>query len=141
SDVRASEAIAQLRQELIGPENGWLVRYRPEQSSGMYYVLLNFRDDGKVIIQSDLGAENGRYFKDTVTYRVDSSLGLELVIDSYSFFSYLFEADQATFGAEYEFNYVNKTPDNQLVFQSKTDLNNPRDIIVFSPASSDAETL
>src|SRR5690606_30616230 len=107
ADARAAEAIAQLRQELTAPENGWLIEYRPEQSSGMYYVLLRFRDNGQVIVQSDLGTENGRYFRDTITWRVDSSLGLELIFENYSIFSYLFEQEQATFGAEYEFNYVN----------------------------------
>lgn len=141
ADARAAEAIAQLRQELTAPENGWLIEYRPERSSGMYYVLLRFRDDGQVIIQSDLGAEDGRYFRDTVTWRVDNSLGLELIFETYSMFSYLFEQEQATFGAEYEFNYVNKTPDNALVFQSKSDLSRPRDIIVFVPAPPTAETL
>ncbi|HEU5145347.1 MAG TPA: DUF4302 domain-containing protein, partial [Chryseosolibacter sp.] len=77
-----------------------------------------------------------RYFEDTISYRVDNSLGLELILENYSFFAFLFEQDQATFGAEYEFNYVNKTPDNALVFQSKTDLSTP-DVILFEEASAD----
>jgi hypothetical protein len=50
-------------------------------------------------------------------------------------FSYLFEQYAATFGAEYEFIFVNKTPDNRLVFSSKTDLG-AKTILLFEPASA-----
>jgi hypothetical protein len=67
-------------------------------------------------------------------------MGLELIFENYSFFSFLFEQDQATFGAEYEFDFVNKTSDNALVFRSKTDLGVP-DIILFEEASANDESL
>lgn len=136
ADERSAEAVANLKQELITPSNGWIVRYTPQEGSGSYYVLLDFQENDKVVIKTDLGAEDGRYFEDTISYRVDNSLGLELIFENYSFFAFLFEQDQATFGAEYEFNYVNKTPDNALVFQSKTDLSTP-DVILFQQASPD----
>jgi hypothetical protein len=135
ADERAAQAIADLKQDLVAPANGWIVTYRPQEGAGTYYVLMDFQENNKVIIKTDLGAENGEYFEDTVSYRIDNSLGLELILENYSFFSFLFEQDQATFGAEYEFNYVNKTPDNALVFQSKTDLSTP-DIILFEEASA-----
>lgn len=138
ADERASEAIAALRADLSsGP---WKVRYTPVDNSGSYWVLLNFSGNGRVTIQSDLSADDGRYFEQTITYRIDSSLGLELIFETYCFFSYLFEGDQATFGAEYEFNYVNKTPDNSLVFSSKTDASSPT-VVVFQRASSGDEAL
>ena len=135
ADERSAEAIANLKQELVAPANGWVVRYTPQEGSGSYYVLLDFQQNDKVVIHTDLGAEAGRYFEDTVSYRIDNSLGLELIIENYSVFAFLFEQDQATFGAEYQFNYVNKTPDNALVFRSKTDLSIP-DVIVFEEASA-----
>lgn len=135
ADERAAEAIANLRADLIAPENGWRIKYRPQDGAGAFYVLLDFEENGKVGIKSDLGAEDGRYFDQTLSYRIDNSLGLELIFENYSFFSFLFELDQATFGAEYEFNFVNKTPDGALVFRSKTDVSTP-DIIVFEPASA-----
>jgi hypothetical protein len=67
-------------------------------------------------------------------------LGLELIFESYSFFAYLFEQDQATFGAEYEFDYVSKTPDNDLVFKSKTDPSNAT-IMLFEQAGANDEAL
>lgn len=136
ADERAAEAISNLKQELISPPNGWKVKYTPQDGSGSYYVLMRFSENNKVVIETDLGADNGKYFEDTVAYRIDNSLGLELIIENYSFFSFLFEQDQATFGAEYEFNYVNKTPDNALVFNSKSDISTAS-IIVFEPASAE----
>lgn len=140
ADERAAEAIANLKEELVAPTNGWIIRYTPQEGAGSYYVLLDFQQDEKVVIKTDLGAEDGRYFEDTISYRVDNSLGLELIFENYSFFAFLFEQDQATFGAEYEFEFVNKTPDNALVFRSKTDFSTP-DVIVFEQASADDENL
>lgn len=140
SDVRASEAIDNLKQELIAPSNGWIVRYRPERESGTFYVMMKFNQDNTVNIKTDLGNEDGTYFDHTVTYRIDNSLGLELIVESYSFFSYLFEQDMATYLAEYEFNYVNKTPDNALVFTSKTDPDVPTRLVLL-PASEQDESL
>lgn len=140
ADERAAEAIANLKQELIAPANGWIIRYTPQEGSGSYYVLLDFQENDKVVIRTDLGAEEGAYFEDTIGYRIDNSLGLELIFENYSFFSFLFEQDQATFGAEYQFNFVNKTPDNALVFTSKTDISTP-DVILFQEASADDANL
>lgn len=140
ADERAAEAIAGLKQDLTAPANGWIIRYEPQEGAGAYYVLLDFDENDKVTIKSDLGADDGAYFEQTISYRVDNSMGLELVFENYSFFSFLFELDQATFGAEYEFDYVNKTPDNDLVFRSKSDIETP-DIIVFTEASSTDESL
>lgn len=140
ADERAAEAISTLKQDLIAPAEGWLVRYRPQEGAGSYYVLMDFQENDKVVIKTDLGAEDGEYFEDTISYRVDNSMGLELILENYSFFSFLFEQDQATFGAEYEFDFVNKTPDNALVFRSKTDPGTP-DIIVFEEASANDENL
>src|SRR5436190_5106916 len=111
SDQRAAEAKEQLKNDLIAPANGWRLRYQPEDESGSYWVLLKFNEDNTLILESDLGQRDGEFFRDTLTYRVDNSLGLEVIFESYCFFSYLFDRDQATFLAEYEFIYASKTPD------------------------------
>ena len=134
ADERAAEAIANLKQELVAPANGWRLKYRPESESGSFYALLKFNEDNTVNIKSDVGYNDGEFFDATVTYRIDNSLGLELIIESYSFFSFLVEQGQAAFQAEYEFNFVNKTPDDALVFNSKTDTGTPT-ILLFEPAS------
>jgi hypothetical protein len=135
ADERAAEAIAALKADLIAPANGWKVRYRPVEGSGSFFVYMKFGDDNKVTIDTDLGANNGEFHQKTIGYRIDSSLGLELIMENYSFFTYLFELDQATFGAEYEFNYVNKTPQGELVFSSKSDVSDPT-ILVFQQAGA-----
>lgn len=140
ADERAAEAIANLKADLIAPANGWRIKYKPEEGSGEFHVLLDFNEDGKVTIKSDLGAEGGEYFEQTIPYRIDNSLGLELILETYSFFSFLFEQNAATFEAEYEFNFVNKTPDGALVFNSKTDLSTPT-IILFEEAAAGDENL
>jgi len=136
ADERVAEAIATLKQDLVAPANGWRVKYRPEEESGSFYVLMDFNEDNTVHIKSDLGSNDGQFFEQTVTYRIDSSLGLELIIETYSFFSFLFEQADATFLAEYEFNFVNKTPDEALVFNSKTDPGTAT-ILLFEQASAD----
>lgn len=140
ADERAAEAIANLKSKLIAPANGWRVRYRPENTSGSFWVLMQFDSEGHVTIKSDVSADEGAYHEQTVTYRIDSSLGLELIIESYSFFAYLFERDDASFLAEYEFLYANETPDGELVFQSKSDRGN-KTILLFEPAEAGDEDL
>jgi hypothetical protein len=62
-------------------------------------------------------------------------------LETYSFFSFLFEHQAATFGAEYEFNFVNKTPDGALVFSSKTDLSTPTIILLEEATPTDENLL
>src|SRR5690606_24032265 len=105
-----------------------------------YWVLMDFDEDNRVTIKSDLPQNDEEFFEQTITYRIDNSLGLELVLESYSFFSFLFEQDQATFLAEYEFNYANKTPQGELVFVSKTDPP-PATTLLFEEAEASDEAL
>jgi hypothetical protein len=121
ADERSAEAIASLKADLIAAPNGWRLKYKPVDEAGSYYVLMTFDENNKVTIRTDLGANEGEFFEQTISYRIDNSMGVELIFENYSFFSFLFEQDQASFGAEYEFDYVNKTPDNALVFASKSD--------------------
>jgi len=139
ADERTAEAIANLKADLVAPANGYRLQYKPNDNAGSFNVFLKFNEDNTVRIQADLAADNGKYFDDTITYRIDSSLGLELIMETNCFFGFLYELDEATFGAEYEFNYTSKTPDNALVFVSKTDPIEPRTRLVFQPVASDKE--
>lgn len=135
ADERAAEAIAALKSELVAPAHGWKMKYTPSNEGGSFYILLDFDENNKVHIQSDLGANDGEYFSQTISYRIDNSHGIELIFETYSIFQYLYELDQATFPAEYEFLYVNKTPGNELVFASKSDVSN-KTIVLFEPATA-----
>jgi hypothetical protein len=141
ADERAAEAIASLKADLVSPSNGWRVKYQPVDGSGSFYVLMKFTEDNKVNIKSDLAADNRSYVNQTIGYRIDNSLGIELILENYSFFHYLYEQDQATFGAEYEFEFVNKTPDDALVFVSKSDFSDKTTILFEKAAPSDQNLL
>ncbi|HEY0744431.1 MAG TPA: DUF4302 domain-containing protein [Chryseosolibacter sp.] len=134
ADERAAEAIATLKADLIEPANGWRVKYTPVDGAGSFYVLMKFGEDNKVRIRSDVSTDERSYVDQVIGYRIDNSLGLELIFESYTMFHYLYELDQATFAAEYEFDFVNKTPDNALVFVSKSDFSN-KSTILFEEAS------
>lgn len=133
-DERIAKAIAALKSDLVAPENGWRLEYRPQSSSGRFYTILDFNDDNTVTIKSDVVAEGYDFSEQTISYRIDSSLGLELILENYSFFSYLFEQNGASFPAEFEFDYVRKT-DGNLIFASKTDVSDST-ILVFQPANA-----
>jgi hypothetical protein len=141
ADERAAEAVASLKADLVAPSNGWRVTYRPVNGSGAFYVLMKFDENNKVNIKTDLAADDRSYVNQTIGYRIDNSLGIELVLENYSFFHYLYEQDQATFSAEYEFEFVNKTPDNALVFVSKSDFSEKTTILFEQAASSDQNLL
>lgn len=133
-EERKSEAIEDLRDELTSPPSGWKVNYQPTSESGTFFMILNFDEDGTVSIQSDVAANEGEFFEQTIPYRIDAKLGLELIFETFGVFHYLFELDQARFGAEFEFLYQKEEQGN-LYFESKSDVND-KTIVVFEPASN-----
>lgn len=141
ADERIAEAIAGLKSKLTAPSNGWKLLYNPEDGYGSFLVLLDFQDDNKVTIKTDLGAEDGKFYEQTVGYRIDSSLGLELIIENYSFFAYLFEFDRATFGAEFEFLYQRENTNGSLLFSSKSDASDPTQLLFTEASDSDLDDL
>ena len=58
-EERVTQAIENLEDELTSPVNGWVLNYRPTNSSGVYFMLLNFSEDGSVRVQTDLSANEG----------------------------------------------------------------------------------
>lgn len=136
-EERSAEAIGELVDELTAPANGWVMNYQPTPESGVYYMIMDFADDGTVRIQSDVPGDNGYYFDQTIPYRIDASLHLELIFETYGVLHFLFEQNQSTFGAEFEFYYEGKQGDN-LAFTSKTDnQSNPTELTMV-PASANA---
>ncbi len=137
-DERVSEAISNLRSELMAPADGWKLEYQPTPDAGVFFMLLEF-DETEVTISSDVPDDDGIYFEQTIPYRIDNALGLELILETFGVFHFLFEQDQASFGAEFEFIFQEKSGSN-LFFESKTDFFSPTQL-VFEPAStSDANS-
>lgn len=139
-EERVNEAVGSLKSELTAPANGWKLEYQPTDESGVFYMVLKFKEDGTVTIKSDVAEEGGRFFEQTIPWRIDNGLGLELILETYGVFHYLFEQDGATFGAEFEFVYQGKSGDD-LVFRSASDLTPVPSSLFFEPAESSAENL
>lgn len=137
-EERVKEAIAGLRSDLTAPANGWRLEYQPTEESGTFLILMKFTPDGNVHIKSDIPDNNGEFFDNTITYRIDNALGLELILETYGVFHYLFELDQATFGGEFEFLFKKKEGDG-LIFESISDTSNPTQL-VFTPAGANDES-
>lgn len=138
-DERVKAAKANLTSELTSARNGWKINYQPNDLTGTYLILLNFDDDGNVNIKSDVTADDGAYLEDNITYRIDVGLDLELILETYAVFHYLFELQSATFGGEYEFLFDERQGDN-LIFRSKSD-GAFGTVLVFEPADGTEEAL
>ncbi|MEP2027054.1 MAG: DUF4302 domain-containing protein [Reichenbachiella sp.] len=134
---RSAEAISNLRDDLEEPANGWVLNYQPTPESGIFYLLLKFNDDGTVRIQSDVPGDEDYFYDQTIPYRIDTRLSLELIFETYAVLHYLFEQNASTFGAEFEFYYLEKDGDN-LMFASKSDNLGENTVITLEPASADA---
>ncbi len=138
-EERVESAIASLRADLTAPPNGWKLQYQPTPESGTFFMLLKFTSNGDVNIKSDVADNNGEFFDQTITYRIDNALGLELILETFSVFHHLFELDQATFGAEFEFLFKTRE-NNNLLFESISDFSDPTQL-VFEPATATDESL
>ncbi|MEP5611749.1 MAG: DUF4302 domain-containing protein [Cyclobacteriaceae bacterium] len=136
-EERAGEAIETLKNDLTSPADGWVLSYRPTNQTGVFYILLDFNEDGTVRIQSDVAGNNGEFRDQANSYRIDSSQGLELIIESYGVFHYLFELEQNSFGAEFEFIFIEKEANN-LVFRSKSDQGFDVTVLTFEEAGPNA---
>lgn len=141
ADERVAEAKADLKASLVEPTDGWKLLYTPQDGYGSFLVLLDFQEDNKVTIKTDLGASDGKFYEQTIGYRIDSALGLELIMENFSFFAYLFELDRATFGAEFEFNYVRKNENGSLLFSSKSDVSDPTQLLFEEASEADLDDL
>lgn len=137
AEDRISNAKTALVNDLIAPTHGWVLNYQPVPEAGIYYILLDFKDDGTVTIESDVSSESKDFYIDEIPFRVDARLNLELILETYGVFHYLFEQQASTFEAEFEFLYVEKEGEN-LIFASKSDLATEQTILTFVPATADA---
>ncbi len=135
-DDRREEAVNELRELLTAPSDGWLLNYQPTRDAGSYLILLEFAEN-EVRVQSDLPQDSGAYYDQTIPYRIDPQLSLELIFESYGVFHFLFEQDQSTFGAEFEFVFVEED-NGALSFASKTDPASDLTVISITPAPADA---
>ncbi|MFY0653251.1 MAG: DUF4302 domain-containing protein [Cyclobacteriaceae bacterium] len=135
ADERKQLAHDSLFNELIAPQFGWRVSYQPTPSLGSFLILMKFNSDGTVNIKSDISEDDGYFLDNDNTYRIDAGLGTELIFESYSVFSFLFEVAEG----EFEFFYLGKQGDN-IILQSKSDGSSPTRL-TFEPAGEFDEQL
>jgi len=139
-EERVSEAVSSLRSDLLAPVNGWRLEYQPTGESGVFFMLLEFDENDEVRIKSDLADNEGEFFDQTIPWRIDNAMGLELIFETYGVFHYMFELDGATFGAEFEWLFVSKDG-QKLIFKSISDVTNDQTNIILEPASPNDENL
>lgn len=130
-EERVADAIEEMEDLLVAPANGWRIDYRPNDLGGDYLIIMDFDRQGNVRIQSDVPANDGEFRDHIISYRVDVGSGVELVLETYGVFHYLFELNETSFGGEFEFIF-NEEDNGDLVFDSKTD----GSVITFQPAAS-----
>ena len=133
-EERVTEATTNLAELLTEPTNGWRLEYQPTSQTGTFLILMDFRDDGTVRIQSDVSANNGEFRDHIIAYRIDSSQGLELTLETYGVFHNIFELEQNSFGGEFVFVFIEESEDN-LIFRSKSDKSS-KTVLTFEPSTS-----
>ncbi len=135
-EERLANSVSSLTELLVAPQDGWRVEYQPTNETGIFFILMDFNEDGTVRIQSDVTANDGEFRDHVVSYRIDNAQGTELILETYGVFHYMFELQQASFGAEFEFFFIEESSDN-LIFRSKTDGGLDPTTIVFQEAGPD----
>ncbi len=135
-EERVAEAIEEMEDLLVAPANGWRIDYRPNNLGGDYLILLDFDRQGNVHIQSDVPANDGEFRDHIVSYRIDVGSGVELILETYGVFHFLFELNETSFGGEFEFIFSEEL-NGDLIFDSKSD----GSVITFQPAASNDSDL
>ncbi len=132
---RSDALKAQYLDVLTAPENGWIANYTPNKDFGVYTMLMNFNADGSVTINSDYnrGVDNN-----TITYRLDKTLKIELVLESFAVFHRIFEINNNNNQGEFVFNVLSATED-EVTLESKLDFGD--DITVFKLRKAQPEDL
>lgn len=125
---------------LTAAENGWIGYYSPNSDFGVYTMLMDFDEDGSVKINSDYSAGSE---DNTITYRLDKTLKIELVLESFAVFHKIFEINDNNNGGEFVFNILSATED-EVVLESKLDFG--EDITIFTlrkavPEDADFEAI
>ena len=111
---------------LTSPENGWIGHYSPNNNSGGFTMLMDFNEDSSVNIKSDYRAGSQ---DNIITYRLDKTLKIELVLESHAVFSDIFEVNNNNNGGEFVFNILEATQD-KVVLESKLDSGD--DVTIFT---------
>ncbi|WP_439182865.1 DUF4302 domain-containing protein [Carboxylicivirga taeanensis] len=120
-DKSVNERFDEKKKEFIEifntPEFGWIGNYNRNGDVGSHVILFKFIENNQVVLQSDYRykAKN-----DTITYRIDKTLKIELVFESHSVLHEIYEINNNDSGGEFVFN-ITSANENEVVLTSKTD--------------------
>lgn len=134
-DQTINERVDQIKTEysnvLTTPEYGWIGLYSPNENFGASTMLMDFDENGFVTLKSDYlsGTEDN-----TITYRIDKTLKLELVLETRSVFQAIYEFNNNDNDGEYVFNILSATTE-EVVLESKTDYGSDITILKLRPAT------
>ncbi|GEM_PF-2912457 len=102
---------------LSSAENGWIGYYAPNNKVGGFAILMKFDDKGNVKMASDF--YQGKY-DNTSTYRIDKKLKVELVFESATVLSKIYETNFNNVDGEYVFN-IDSVANDMIKLSSATD--------------------
>lgn len=123
---------SQYNNVLTIPENGWIGYYSPNSSFGAYTMLMNFDEDGSLDIKSDY--ESGA-LDNVITYRIDKTLKVEIVLETFAVFHSIFEINNNDNDGEFVFNILSATAE-EVVLESKLDFGDDITIFKLRPATA-----
>lgn len=102
---------------LTKAENGWIGYYSPNDKVGGFVLLLKFDKNGNVTVKSDYNKGGN---DNTITYRIDKTLKVELVFESHSVLHQIYETNRNDVNGEYVFNILD-VKDDKILLESTTD--------------------
>jgi hypothetical protein len=114
---------------LTSADRGWIVSYQPSADAGVFHILMEFREDGTVIINSDLN--NYTTTADDVFYDVKGATYPELVFETFCVWHQIYEV------AEGEFQFRILTIDENSVELRNIYSSAEEPDVIFTRASQD----
>lgn len=102
---------------LTKAEDGWIGYYSPNDKVGGFALLFKFDKNGNVAIKSDYNKGGN---DNTITYRIDKTLKVELVFESHSVLHQIYETNRNGVNGEYVFNILD-VKDDKVLLESTTD--------------------
>lgn len=136
-EVRVQQTLQKYRNALTSSEFGWVLNYQSKPEFGAFKLLLKFNSDQTLEITSDF--LSGSLDLPT-TWRVSKTQIPELVIESFTVFHHLFEADNFINQAEFEF-FFEKIEENNIELKSKTDTEQPTILKLRKATEEDKERI
>ncbi|MEW7278338.1 DUF4302 domain-containing protein [Aquimarina sp. 2201CG1-2-11] len=137
SNTRVTTELEKYRNILKSAQNGWTAAYQPDENKAVFGIHFTFNEDNTVAISSDYN--NGEDDLPS-TYRVNIGQLPELIFENYSLLHKLFEVENFTLGAEYEF-IIDEISEEKIVLKSESDSGDQSLVTLIPATSSDKDQI